>query len=444
MTLVARLRLALCLTAVLLAFGTPSAWAREWFVAVDGKDAAAGTKEQPTSLFSALDRALARDTIIMRGGQYQGAELSKRMVFLEKEGLTLRAAEGERPVISIPIEPTTPKGDGSCIIWFYAPNCTIEGLELVGSGAHCVKMEHPKGVVRNCKLHGCGADAVKIVRTAPGCLIEGCEIYDTGKATTNAEGIDNVAADDVVVRGNYIHHIMSNGLYMKGGARNCLIEGNLVTDCNDNGIMLGQSTGKQFMTSEYECRDSIARNNIVMRTKGSGLAFEAAQNCQFYNNTLYDVAQSAQAAMNVNANSYKTPSTGVTLANNVVVVLSGRPLVFVHPLGLAAKGDLRCDYNLYFSPSGRYPFWYEPEKMYWEKFEDWRAGTGYDEHSLLADPKLDTAGKGKWGQSSLQLLAGSPAIDIGLALPEAVPTDFLGTPRPQGKGFDLGACEVKP
>ena len=436
MTLVARRTAALCLIALLLAFGASSAWGRDWFVAVDGTEGAAGTKEQPTSLFSALGRAQARDSIVLRGGRYQGAEITQRMVFLQQSGLTLRAAEGERPVISIPV------AGGSCIVWFYAPNCTIEGLELEGGGAHCVKMEHPKGVVRNCKLHGSGADAVKIVRTAPGCVIEGCEIYDTGKATTNAEGIDNVAADDVVVRGNYIHHIMSNGLYMKGGARNCLIEGNLVTDCNDNGIMLGQSTGKQFMTSQFECRDSIARNNIVMRTKGSGLAFEAAQNCQFANNTLYDVAQSAQGAINVNANSYKTPSIGVTVLNNVVVVLSGRPFVFVHALGLRAKGDLRCDYNLYFSPTSRYPFWYEPEKMYWEKFEHWRAGTGCDEHSLLADPKLDLL-VGKWGQSSLQPLAGSPAIDAGLALPEAVPADFLGTPRPQGKAFDLGAYEVK-
>ncbi len=434
---VARLLRPLLLGSVLLVLTAPTLAARDWYVATNGKQGGPATLEQPTELFSALGRAQAGDTIIMRGGRYQSAEISKRMIFLQKEGLTLRAHEGERPVISIPIEKGAQVTTGSCVIWFYAPNCTIEGLEVVGGRGHCVKMEHPNGVVRRCKLHGSGADAVKIVRTATGCIVENCEIYDTGKLSTNAEGIDNVAADGVVVRGCHVHHIMSNGIYMKGGAKDCRLEGNLVTDCNANGIMLGQSTGKKWMTSEYECRDSVARNNIIMRTKGSGFAFEAALNCQFYNNTLYDVAQREQAGMNVNANQHRTACKNVTYANNVVVVLSDRPMVFVHALGLADINDMKCDHNLYYSPRGRYRFWYEPKKMYWGKFEHWRSGTPFDEHTILADPKLDLRKK-------LMPLPGSPIIDAGFALLEAVPTDYLGTPRPQGAAFDLGAYEVQP
>jgi hypothetical protein len=300
-------------------------------------------------------------------------------------------------------------------------------------------MERPGCVVRNCRLHGCGADAVKLVRGADNCLIEGCEIFDTGKTTTNAEGIDNVAADGVVVRGCNVHDIVANGIYMKGGARDCVIEANLVTDCNANGIMLGQSSGKQFMTSEYECRDSIARNNLIMRTRGSGFAFEAALSCFFYNNTLYDVAREAQGAINVNANQHRTPSKDVSIGNNVVVVLSSRPFVFVHSLGLADKADMRCDHNLYFNPSSadRHSFWYEPEKMYWNLFRHWRANTPYDVHSLTVDPKLDV-------KDRLVPLAGSPVTDAGADVGDAVPTDYLGVPRPRGEAFDLGAYEVAP
>ncbi len=420
----------LLFTALLFAVATSSLWARDWYVSTDGKAGSPATLEQPTELFSALERAQANDTVVMRGGSYRSPEITKRMIFLQKEGLTLCAHEGEKPVIVMPVE------RGSCIVWFYAPNCTIEGLELVGGGAHCVKMEHPHGAVRNCKLHGCGADAVKIVRTAPGVLIEDCEIYDTGKRSENAEGIDNVSADNVVVRGCHVHHIRSNGIYMKGGARNCIIEGNLVTDTKANGIMLGQSSGKQFLTSEYECRESIARNNVIMRTKGSGLAFEAASNCQFYNNTLYDVAQDHQGAINVNANTHRTPSTNVAVANNVVVVLSDRPFLFVHKLGLSRRSDLSCDHNLYFNPKGTYTFWYEPEGKYWNSFEHWRSNTPFDAHSILADPTLDL-------KNDLVPLPGSPVIDAGIPLREAVPADYLGTARPQGKAFDLGAYEVK-
>ena len=213
-------------TTILFVVATSSLRAREWYVATAGKAGSPATFEQPTELFSALDRAQANDTIIMRGGRYQSEEISKRMIFLQKEGLTLRAHEGERPVISIPIEKGAQVTTGSCVIWFYAPNCTIEALEVVGGRGHCVKMERPNCVVRNCVLRGSGADAIKVVRNADNCLIEGCEIYDTGKLTTNAEGIDNVAADGLVVRGCYVHHIMSNGIYMKGGAKDCTIEGN--------------------------------------------------------------------------------------------------------------------------------------------------------------------------------------------------------------------------
>jgi hypothetical protein len=40
------------------------------------------------------------------------------------------------------------------------------------------------------------------------------------------------------------------------------------------------------------------------------------------------------------------------------------------------------------------------------------------------------------------LKAGSPAIDAGIELKE-VPVDIEGTPRPQGKGWDIGAYEFK-
>jgi len=139
------------LSAALLVLAGPSLWARDWYVSTTGKAGSPATFELPTELFSALDRAQANDTIIMRGGSYRGPQITKRMIFLQKEGLTLRAQEGERPVISIPVEDRQ-----SSILWFYAPNCTIEGLELVGGGEHCVKMERPGGVVRNCVLRGSG------------------------------------------------------------------------------------------------------------------------------------------------------------------------------------------------------------------------------------------------------------------------------------------------
>jgi len=38
------------------------------------------------------------------------------------------------------------------------------------------------------------------------------------------------------------------------------------------------------------------------------------------------------------------------------------------------------------------------------------------------------------------LQPGSPAIDVGLTLAD-VPVDYVGTPRPKGIRFDIGAFE---
>ena len=59
------------------------------------------------------------------------------------------------------------------------------------------------------------------------------------------------------------------------------------------------------------------------------------------------------------------------------------------------------------------------------------AGTG----NIDADPQFANPDYG-----DLRLSAGSPCIDAGTA-EDAPPVDFLGIPRPQGAGFDMGAYE---
>lgn len=365
--------------AIFLAPGT--ALGRDWYVSVSGVAGAAGTLPEPTSLSSALSRSATDDVVIMRGGQYN----LTFQVFLEREGLVLRNYENEKPVLVLPYDDS----NFSCVVWLYQARCELIGLEIVGGYYYGVKVEYPDCAIRNCIIRNTGRDGIKIPPGADRCVIENSEIYDTGKRDpTNAEGIDNVASNGIVVRGCHIHHTATNGIYMKGGAANCVIEGNLVTDTGGIGIMLGQSTDLVFMTSIYECRDSIARNNVVLRTRGSGLAFEAANNCRFYNNTLYDVAREYGGGISVHANEHNTPSKDVYVRNNIVVVKSSRPIVFVHPNGLATTADMTSDNNLYFNSTGVYKFWWEPGGNFWTGLDQWQANTPFDEHSFIADPQF--------------------------------------------------------
>jgi len=351
--------------------------AREWYVAPDAPDGAEGKLEKPAALHSALDRAGAGDTVFLRGGRY---ELT-RQVFLEKVGLTLRNHTDEKPVLSM----TTRDRKLQAAVWLEAKGTGIFGLEVVGGGTYCVKIDFPDCLVSSCRIHGPGRDCIKITPSADNCRIENCEIYQSGRTgPSNAEGIDNVAADGCVIRNCYIHDITTNGLYMKGGAANCLIENNVVTDCAHNGIMLGQSTDVQYIRRPpHECVDSVARRNFVARVDGAGLSCEAALRCRFEDNTVYDVARVRHGGVSVQENEHHTPSKDVTFTNNIIVVLSGAPMVVVHPNGLLAMSDMTCDGNVYFNPARRYSFSWEPDRKVFSSLAEWRSATPFDAASAV-------------------------------------------------------------
>jgi len=67
--------------------------------------------------------------------------------------------------------------------------------------------------------------------------------------------------------------------------------------------------------------------------------------------------------------------------------------------------------------------------------EDINLSGGNASNNLTSDPLFANPSQGDF-----HLTSGSPAIDAGISLPE-VPTDFEGTPRPQGSAYDIGADE---
>ena len=124
----------------------------------------------------------------------------------------------------------------------------------------------------------------------PGCdgiQVLGCELYNSGVGISNdpndpnAEGIDNVNGDGMVVRNTHIHHTSTTGVYAKGGADGCIIEENLIRETGEAGILIGFYTDAEYFDetanpSFFECRNTVARNNIVVNTGGAGIGFFAA------------------------------------------------------------------------------------------------------------------------------------------------------------------------
>ncbi|HEU4390381.1 MAG TPA: right-handed parallel beta-helix repeat-containing protein [Blastocatellia bacterium] len=418
-----------CVLTLLLAAGT-AASANTIYVATNGNDSNPGTAAAPVATLSrAYSLASTGDSIYLRAGRY----VVTRQLTVEKDGITIASYPGESAAIAGSTSDTT---NLQSVISIVSSNVSLIGLEIQGGSYYGVKSESNSGMlIRNCHIFGTGRDCVKMFN-ADNATIEGCDIGPSGvRDSSNAEGIDSVGSRSTIIRGCYIHDTTTNGLYLKGGASGCVVERNRVERTGHSGILLGQDTDLEFMRdgTPYEALDSVVRNNIVIGTVGAGVGTYSGSNVRFENNTLYDVARSYNGGFYIAMNSRDVSSRQVRFKNNIVIVLSDRPIVFV--INLADQ--LVSDSNIWYRPSGGdYQFWRETPTSgdYWVTFADWQRGLGVDGRSLTVNPTLDST-------KLFKPVAGSPAIDRGEPL-AGVTVDYSGVVRPQGNGFDIGAHEA--
>ena len=210
--------------------------AATWYVAPNGNDNNSGTLSNPfKTIPAAIEAASPGDIIELRNGNYPSDEIR-----ITKSNLTIRSYPGEWAILTAPMNVE----DIASCIWYSEPDVSggkLERLEIKGGYYYGVSFEtnwdwgvpanerHGAGniTLRNCKIHDTGRDCIKI---KPGCnniQILGCELYNSGVGPSNtpanggpnAEGIDNVNGDGMVVRNCYIHHTSTSGVYAKGGVK---------------------------------------------------------------------------------------------------------------------------------------------------------------------------------------------------------------------------------
>ena len=442
-----------------LALASHSCWAgAKWYVSPNGNDNHAGTLAAPfKSLTKAIDAAAPGDTIELRGGQYVSSEIR-----INKSNLTIRSFAGEWAVIRA----VTNVEDVSSCIWYNEPETvggTLERLEIIGGYYYGLKFEtnwdwdnsvpfaKRRGVsnviVRNCIIHDTGRDAIKLTPACKGIQILQCEIYNTGKGPGalldfNAEGIDNVNAPDMLVKGCYIHDIATTGVYAKGGARNCRVEGNVIANCGEGGIYLGFYTDAEWFDTQsnpdyQESLDGLVLNNLIMNTGHAGIGLWGAKNAQIYHNTVINGAKAEMASLFLNTGdvwlsdtrSARPRNQGAKILNNIFIQASGQNQPICRIRENAGSKSNTLDYNAYFR-SGTPPVFLN-DSITWEdlSLSQWKTQNATDAHSLGADPKVDANGR---------LLGDSPCINSGTAT-ALVPLDREGGLRDNRP--DIGADE---
>jgi PKD repeat protein len=415
----------------LIFFGviTGEANAASVYVSPNGSDSNNGSIGSPVGTPAhALGMVSSGDTIYLRAGTYQ----ITHMLSLGTNNLTLASYPGESAAIVGGINDLSGL---IAILYITANNVTVQGLEIQGASYYGIKLESNTGtVIRSCRIHDTGRDNVKMYM-ADSVTFESCDMGPTGiRDPSDAQCINSVACNSTVVRKCHLHNAAQNGVYLKGGSHDGVIEDNLIENVGYAGILLGQDTDQVFMRDgvAFEALNCVARNNIIMGAGGAGVGTFSGYNVRFENNTCYDVAQNLNAGLYVVANSRGIQPQQVTFKNNVVVVKSSRPMFFI----VSLADQLLSDYNVYFKPNGgSYGFWEEASgSNYWSSLSNWQSGMNSDRNSTTTDPMMDSS-------NMCKPVSGSPVIDRGTTISE-VPTDYFGNPRPQGQGYDIGAIEV--
>jgi len=410
--------------------------AKAIYISPSGNDKNAGTISEPVaSASSALDLAAPGDTIYFRAGRYA----ITRAVWVGTPGITFSSHPGEKAIL----QAGTEEGPNNPVAVFIvvASDVSLVNLEIQGGSYYGIKVDIDKTpstsgvVIRGCYIHHTGRDGIKTLN-ADRLLIEDCEISNTGVRADNAEGIDSIGSVGVTIRRCYVRDARTTGIYLKGGARDGVVEQCRIVRAGHAGLLLGQDTDLEYMRdgAKFEAINCVGRNNVIEDTKGAGIGTYSGNNIRFDNNTVYNAARENQAGFYVVMNHRDIPARQVSFKNNILVLFSDRPMAFIVNL----SGPLACDSNIYFRPGGgAYKFWQEvwPDMgNYWSSFSDWQNALNVDKRSVIADPRLDAA-------NLYRLSAGSPAVDRGETVPGLM-ADYAGTARPQGKGYDIGAHET--
>lgn len=429
-------------------------------VATTGSDATGnGTLGAPfRTVQHAVDASDPGDEVQIAAGDYPGG------VRIRQPNLTLRGALGAaKPHIIVP----TATEDGNEIAVEIDPDADgtrLIGLNVDGGFYYGVSCETKwdwgdpddrsgatRLVIAYNDLHHSGRDAIKIKPNCDDVLIANNIVHHTGvRDDSNAEGVDNVNGDRMVVLDNHFYDIATTGVYFKGGAADVRVERNLIervgsgvsADSVGAGILVGFDTDVEYFDlaqnpGMFEALRGRVMNNIIDGTTMSGIGVFAAKDSVIAHNTIRNCCRDYHAGLyfGITLQSWepeglRPASQNVTMWGNLVGVHSegsrdlGSAIRFMADDELgelsAYSGMPAMDYNVYDAASPPVEFF------------DGRPGTPHDA------PGLPGWAAHIGGESHSQATAftldatwlPSVALPVDPQGRYVLATDFYGTPRP--------------
>lgn len=311
----------------------------------------------------------------------------------------------------------------------------VEDLSFQG-GYYAVEIQGNHIVINNCIISNCYGDGIKVMGGHPSDADNPEGTYDfvySDVLLTNNKifyfgesGIDNTGAHDVTIsyndifsgtanRGNLTDSCYNNGILFKNNTINAVVFGNEIHDMTVafGAISIG---GSSYGGVNDESVNSLTAYNLIYNistitnisktTPNYIIAFTAAKNAKFYNNTIANCTVTRCSNIRCLIMSDRSKSTEPTYYSDTVYIKNNiiyNNTVYENYLySESAVGDvdsLICSNNII---EADYNFKYNGTA--YTSIGDWQA-IGMDVNTMTTDPNF---------YDDYTLISGSPAINTGI------------------------------
>ncbi len=371
-------------------------------------DSNPGTADRP---WLTMRRAMSEplqpgDTVIVRPGVYEASGGSwnrpalnpatsgtadKPITFRAepRHGARLDAGGSDAPIGSF-------ARDYVVIDGFHIQSAAALGVSVFGTGNRRVRGV----VIQNMKIHGMrgagsgNTDGIRVER-ATGAVIRNNEIFDVSNQnrSTNAAGVKIYYSDNIVVENNLIYDVVA-GIKEKEEGQEIHIRRNHIRNCSAGMELMNQNYTTTAGYYFYQNIVENCRNGFIGQTAGTA----RMQRVYVYNNLFYGYTNSGVSGTR--------HGTDRRVWNNIFYPgASSHSEITMHqdpPRELELS-----DYNLY-ARQPQFVLGLYSTNRWFRNLAAWQQGTGYDRHSIVADPQLLNPGGGDF-----RLAATSPARGMG-------------------------------